>query len=240
MRWAISSAIPEVVQLWCKIWPHLVAFCLGFPVLLATPMDHHHTNLCKWDLYILWVQGLMKVQGPYVGLGNFSHTTIMPDSNSHFWLQEKLKFIVLLWGDASDESRQDLQCPVYSFNDILARGKVGFQSPSIDGDSLATLVYTSGTTGSPKASLFVMRSAPPKSMLKMWPTISVWRLWHRFSCHFQYLHQADTELAWCRPISILQSRSSLLLFLRDPVADRWRNHDGVVMIDRFPRRGGSV
>ena len=65
-------------------------------------------------------------------------------------MQDSLQFIVVLWGEASDRCTHQLDCPVYSFNDIIAKGQLDAEFPHVTGDTLATLVYTSGTTGSPK------------------------------------------------------------------------------------------
>ena len=65
-------------------------------------------------------------------------------------VQDRLQFVIILWGSANVESRQGLRCCVYTFDDIMAKGTLPFKRPPIRRDSLATLVYTSGTTGAPK------------------------------------------------------------------------------------------
>ena len=68
-------------------------------------------------------------------------------------LTESVRFAVVLWGEPSSEARQRLACPVLSFDGVLERGAgaVGaFQPAQLAGDDVATLVYTSGTTGHPK------------------------------------------------------------------------------------------
>ncbi|EFJ49638.1 hypothetical protein VOLCADRAFT_120723 [Volvox carteri f. nagariensis] len=66
-----------------------------------------------------------------------------------------LRFVVLLWGEAEPAHVSSLTCPLLSYNDVLRRGeaslKAGSFSPAeVSPDDLATLVYTSGTTGHPK------------------------------------------------------------------------------------------
>ena len=69
-------------------------------------------------------------------------------------LRSSMRFVVLLWGEPSDAARQQLACPVLSFDQVLDLGAPlaeEFVGPPIAADALATLVYTSGTTGHPKA-----------------------------------------------------------------------------------------
>lgn len=70
-------------------------------------------------------------------------------------LRSSISFIVVMWGQVpdSDATVAGLPCPVLTFDQILARGREAATpavSPPTDGNSLATLVYTSGTTGHPK------------------------------------------------------------------------------------------
>ena len=66
-------------------------------------------------------------------------------------LHKQLKFVAVLWGEASKESKEALSCAVLSFNEVLSRaGNRSIRPVSMAGNDLATLVFTSGTTGSPK------------------------------------------------------------------------------------------
>ena len=76
-------------------------------------------------------------------------------SNSNGWcalqISKQLKFVVVLWGEASKASTTSLDCPVLSFNQVLAKaGDRHVRPVAMQGNDLATLVFTSGTTGSPK------------------------------------------------------------------------------------------
>ena len=65
----------------------------------------------------------------------------------------ELRFVVLLWGDVSAAAAASLPCPVLSFDDVLRLGRAARHawSPApVRSSDLATLVYTSGTTGQPK------------------------------------------------------------------------------------------
>lgn len=62
--------------------------------------------------------------------------------------------MVILWGDVTEACRAALPCPVLSFDEVLQRGgrdAADFAVVAPKPESLATLVYTSGTTGRPKA-----------------------------------------------------------------------------------------
>ncbi len=73
-------------------------------------------------------------------------------------LPEKLKFVVLLEGDAQDE----IAIPVFAWDEFLAIGAqrlnqqhdcVSARLSHVESGSLATIVYTSGTTGVPKGAM---------------------------------------------------------------------------------------
>lgn len=67
--------------------------------------------------------------------------------------QRQLKFVVQLWGDVAEEARAALPCSVLSYAELLARGaETSLQRVDLTEDDLATLVYTSGTTGNPRVS----------------------------------------------------------------------------------------
>lgn len=64
-----------------------------------------------------------------------------------------VRFAVVLWGEPNDKCRSLLDCPVLSYAEVLAQGHRAseqFQSAPLSSDQLATIVYTSGTTGNPK------------------------------------------------------------------------------------------
>jgi len=71
--------------------------------------------------------------------------------------------VVVLWGGVSAAAAEALDCPVLSFDDVLGWGRdhqnavpSSADLAAIRPDSLATLVYTSGTTGSPKVGLVIV------------------------------------------------------------------------------------
>ncbi len=64
-----------------------------------------------------------------------------------------VRFAVILWGEPNDKCRSLLDCPVLSYAEVLAQGHRAsnqFESAPLSSDQLATIVYTSGTTGNPK------------------------------------------------------------------------------------------
>lgn len=75
------------------------------------------------------------------------------------WLQkhlsESIRFLAVLWGQPTEKDKEALGCPVLSFDEVIEKGRqnlTGFEANpvQISGSDLATLVYTSGTTGNPK------------------------------------------------------------------------------------------
>ncbi|RDY06865.1 putative acyl-activating enzyme 16, chloroplastic, partial [Mucuna pruriens] len=81
-----------------------------------------------------------------------------------FYLKASMRFVILLWGEKSClVSEGDKKVPVFTFTEVIHLGqesrRVLFDSPdnrkhymyeAIKSDDIATLVYTSGTTGNPK------------------------------------------------------------------------------------------
>ncbi|XP_028197107.1 probable acyl-activating enzyme 16, chloroplastic isoform X3 [Glycine soja] len=81
-----------------------------------------------------------------------------------FYLKASMRFIILLWGEKSGlVSEGDKEVPVFTFTEVIHLGqesrRVLFDSldtrkhymyEAIKSDDIATLVYTSGTTGNPK------------------------------------------------------------------------------------------
>jgi long-subunit acyl-CoA synthetase (AMP-forming) len=79
------------------------------------------------------------------------------------WLQkplsESIRFLAVLWGQPTEKDKEALGCPVLSFNEVTEKGRqnlTGFEANPvrISGSDLATLVYTSGTTGKPKVTAY--------------------------------------------------------------------------------------
>lgn len=66
-------------------------------------------------------------------------------------VKEKLKFVIVIWGEPSKDCASKLDCPVFSFDEVLAKaGNRTVKPVPVRDDDLATLVFTSGTTGAPK------------------------------------------------------------------------------------------
>eukprot|EP00884_Botryococcus_braunii_P011365 jgi/Botrbrau1/20229/Bobra.31_1s0025.1 len=77
-----------------------------------------------------------------------------PESgNNGTALQSYLRFVIVLWGEPSQDASKALGIQIRTFDDVLALGgdTSSFQPAALGEKDLATLVYTSGTTGHPKA-----------------------------------------------------------------------------------------
>ncbi|KAL6774385.1 LCL1 [Auxenochlorella protothecoides x Auxenochlorella symbiontica] len=109
--------------------------------------------------------------------------------------QRQLKFVVQLWGDVAEEARAALPCSVLSYAELLARGaETSLQRVDLTEDDLATLVYTSGTTGNPRGVmlthgnlLYQLRSFPTLLELKAGEsTLNLLPPWHIYQRTCQY------------------------------------------------------
>ena len=70
-------------------------------------------------------------------------------------LNESIRFLAVLWGQPTQKDKEALGCPVLSFDEVAEKGRQNLTGSEanpvqISGSDLATLVYTSGTTGNPK------------------------------------------------------------------------------------------
>ncbi|KAK9834180.1 hypothetical protein WJX81_006227 [Elliptochloris bilobata] len=106
-----------------------------------------------------------------------------------------LRFAAVLWGQVSDKCRFGLDCPALEFTEVMARGRRGFTPVPLQPSDLATLVYTSGTTGKPKGVMlthanlvyqvanlsFFLRPAPGERTLSLLPP---WHIYERAASYF--------------------------------------------------------
>ncbi|GER34117.1 long-chain-fatty-acid CoA ligase [Striga asiatica] len=80
-----------------------------------------------------------------------------------FHSQARVRFIILLWGEKSSLKSGEVETPIYSYKEIIKLGQESrtallhsgdarrqYTCTAISSDDIATLLYTSGTTGNPK------------------------------------------------------------------------------------------
>ncbi|EPS66812.1 hypothetical protein M569_07964, partial [Genlisea aurea] len=88
-----------------------------------------------------------------------------------FLLQAKIRFIVFLWGEKSGAINEAVDTPVYSYKDVIGFGVASraglyhaeaarkeYTYKTISPDDIATIVYTSGTSGNPKGVMLAHRN----------------------------------------------------------------------------------
>lgn len=94
-----------------------------------------------------------------------------------------VRFAVVLWGEPNDKCRSLLDCPVLSYAEVLSRGHrayASFQPAPLSSDQLATIVYTSGTTGNPKVPSLPdsdSRSSLACGVFEQDDRLAMWGLW---------------------------------------------------------------
>ncbi|KAK7311440.1 hypothetical protein RJT34_09581 [Clitoria ternatea] len=89
-----------------------------------------------------------------------------------FYLKASMRFIILLWGEKSCVAREgDKEVPVFTFMEVVRLGQESrralfdshnarehYMYEAIKSDDIATLVYTSGTTGNPRGVMLTHRN----------------------------------------------------------------------------------
>lgn len=102
-------------------------------------------------------------------------------------LSQAIRFVTVLWGQPSQKDKEALGCPVLSFAEVADKGRqnlTGFEANpiKISGSDLATLVYTSGTTGNPKVLSNFLSGLVLVSTQRGWV-----RGWAEISSHMRYI-----------------------------------------------------
>ncbi|DBA75756.1 hypothetical protein WJX77_002081 [Trebouxia sp. C0004] len=117
-------------------------------------------------------------------------------------LSESIRFLAVLWGQPTQKDKEAVGCPVLSFDEVTEKGRqnlTGFEANPvhISGSDLATLVYTSGTTGNPKGVMLThsnllyqlnnlnhfLQPSPGESSLSLLPP---WHIYERSCGYFIY------------------------------------------------------
>ncbi|GFR52124.1 hypothetical protein Agub_g14639 [Astrephomene gubernaculifera] len=124
-----------------------------------------------------------------------------------------LRFVVVLWGEVTPAQTEGLRCPVLSYSSVLENGAAvrrsgGFKPADVAPGDLASLVYTSGTTGHPKGVMlthanltyqvrnlsYFLSVQPGDRVLSLLPP---WHIYERAASYFVFSrggHQVYTNI----------------------------------------------
>eukprot|EP00252_Welwitschia_mirabilis_P023254 TRINITY_DN6544_c0_g1_i2.p1 TRINITY_DN6544_c0_g1~~TRINITY_DN6544_c0_g1_i2.p1 ORF type:complete len:662 (+),score=118.31 TRINITY_DN6544_c0_g1_i2:137-2122(+) len=133
-----------------------------------------------------------------------------------FTSSTKLRFIVLLWGEKSERRSSIVSgVPIYTFDEIMDLGHEKRQElrkqmnsgknynwEVIKEDDVATLVYTSGTTGNPKAVMLTHRNllyqichlqefVPTSSRDRILTLLPPWHMYERTIEYYLFTHGTE-------------------------------------------------
>lgn len=133
-----------------------------------------------------------------------------------FTSRAAMRFIILLWGDKSSLSSKVLQdIPVYSYSEVIEMGQESHRTlqnslekghqyiyEAIDSDDIATLVYTSGTTGNPKGVMLTHRNllhqikslgdiVPAECGDRFLSMLPPWHVYERAAEYFTFTHGVE-------------------------------------------------
>ncbi|KAJ3683529.1 hypothetical protein LUZ60_013756 [Juncus effusus] len=128
-------------------------------------------------------------------------------------VKSNIKFIILLWGDKSGLIKNShlIDIPLYTYNEVIKLGQENRlalkqeekrESEKIKPDDVATLMYTSGTSGTPKGVMLTHRNLlhqvnnlweivpcqPGDRFLSMLPS---WHAYERASEYFIFTHGVE-------------------------------------------------
>ncbi|PPR95028.1 hypothetical protein GOBAR_AA25641 [Gossypium barbadense] len=147
-----------------------------------------------------------------------------------FCSNARMRFIVLLWGEKSRLAKNEtLGVPVFSYKEIVKLGREyraalidsldarkGYRYEVIGSDDIATLVYTSGTTGNPKGVMLSHKNllhqienlgvlGPAKAGDRFLSMLPTWHTYERACEYFIFTRGIEQVYTTVRTLKVLGS-----------------------------------
>ncbi|XVF84554.1 hypothetical protein PTKIN_Ptkin17bG0046300 [Pterospermum kingtungense] len=208
---------PPSTMTYKQLEQEILDFAEGLRVIEVKPEEKHALfadNSCRWLVADQVLQKLLILCYCYRSVGLVIDN---PEFFTHlagtFCSKAKMRFIVLLWGEKSSlASVETMDVPIFSYKEIMELGREsrvalinshdarqGYKYEAIDSDDIATIMYTSGTTGNPKGVMLTHKNilhqienlrvlGPPDAGDRFLSMLPTWHAYERSCEYFVFTH----------------------------------------------------